>query len=82
MQSINVTSARSNLYNLVKATIESHEPFTVTSKEGEVIVMSKEDYEAIQETLYLLTNKGLAKEALKAKTAPDSDFTSRDKLPW
>ena len=79
---VNVTNARANLVQLVKATIESHDPFTVTSKEGDVVVMSKDDYESIQETLYLLTNKGLAEEVIKAKKDPDGDFVVRDDLPW
>lgn len=82
MESINITNARNNLFNIAKSTLESHEPITVTTKVGDVVIMSKEDFESIQETLYLLSNKGLAREAMHLKNAPDSEFGTRDELPW
>ncbi len=82
MESINITNARNNLFNIAKVAVESHEPITVTTKAGDVVIMSKEDFDAIQETLYLLTNKGLTRGAARLKNAPDAEFGSRDDLPW
>lgn len=82
MESINITNARDNLFNIAKTALESHEPITVTTKVGDVVIISKDDFEAIQETLYLLSNKGLASDALRLKDAPDTEFGTRDELPW
>lgn len=82
MESVNVTSARANLFKLVKIAIDSSEPINITSKDGDVVMLSKEDFESMQETLYLLSNKGLVKDAVSMKSAPDEDFVERDDLPW
>jgi antitoxin YefM len=82
MESINITNARNNLFNIAKSTLESHEPVTITTKVGDVVMISKEDYESLQETLYLHTNKGLAREAMRLKSADDSEFGTRDELEW
>ncbi len=82
MESINITSARNNLFNIAKDTLESHEPITITTKVGDVVMMSKEDYDAIQETIYLLSNKGLVQDAQRLRNASDEEFGTRDDLPW
>ena len=48
MESINITNARSNLYTSAKTALESHEPITVSTKIGDVVIMSKEDFDSIQ----------------------------------
>lgn len=82
MQTFNITNARSNLFKLAKDTVDSHEPILLTGKNGDVILISKDDYEAMQETIFLHTNRGLAEEAKKLKNASDDEFSSRDELPW
>lgn len=82
METTNITNARANLFKLAQAAVESHEPITLTSKSGDVVLISKEDYDAMQETLYLQTNKGLAKDIKRLNDASDDEFVSRDDLQW
>lgn len=53
MSPIPVTTARKNLYTIVKNTIRFNTPQMVTSKEGAVIILSEQEWRNIQETLYL-----------------------------
>jgi len=54
---------RANLKQVVDSAIENHEPVTVTRKNGEAfVVMSLDDYEREQETLYVLSNQSLMKQ--------------------
>ena len=55
MLTINVTEARSKLYSLINEVSSSHEPIIVTSKHGNAILISEDDWKAIQETMYLLS---------------------------
>ena len=68
MPSTNVTNARKNLYRLIKEVGESHEPVTITGKDSSAVLVNEDDWNAIQETLHLLSIPGMAesiREGLK-----------------
>ena len=55
MDSISYTAARSNLAKTMEQVCEDHAPIAITRKgEGAVVMMSMEDYKALEETAYLL----------------------------
>ena len=57
---VSVHQFRANLKQYVDDAIDSHEPLMVSRKNGEdFVVLSAEDYEREQETLYILSNKSL-----------------------
>lgn len=53
------TQARSNLYRLVDEVAESHDPVLITGKKNNAVLVSEKDWEAIQETMYLLSIPGM-----------------------
>ncbi len=55
MTILNATQARSQLYSLIDKATETHQPITITGKRGNAVLVSEEDWEAITETLYLLS---------------------------
>lgn len=59
MAGITVTEARSNLYRLIDETAESHQPIVIMGKRNKAVLVSEEDWSAIQETLYLLSVPGM-----------------------
>ena len=54
MLSLSATEARASLYSLMDQAAASHEPIHITGKRTNAILMSEEDWSAIQETLFLL----------------------------
>lgn len=55
MKAISYTAARSNLAKTMESICNDHEPVIITRKnERSVIMLSLEDYEALEETAYLL----------------------------
>ena len=55
MESISYTSARSNLAKIMEQVCNDHTPIAITRKgEGSVVMISMEDYQALEETSYLL----------------------------
>jgi len=64
MSTLSATKARSNLYRLLDEVSESHEPVTITGKHHNAVLISEEDWQAIQETLFLLSIPGM-RESLK-----------------
>ncbi len=53
MPTITATEARKRLYNLVDDVAESHEAVQIVGKRNSAVLVSEEDWRAIQETLYL-----------------------------
>jgi antitoxin YefM len=55
MESISYTAARSKLAKTMQRVCDDHAPIAITRKgEGAVVMMSMEDYQALEETAYLL----------------------------
>lgn len=65
MNSTTPTNARKNFYSILKQVNENHEPVEILSEQtgNNAIILSKDDWESIQETLYL-NNVGVAREVL------------------
>ena len=59
MATLNATEARANLYKLIDDTTVNHEPVTITGKRGNAVLLAEEDWNAINETLYLLSVPGM-----------------------
>ena len=72
MKTVSATSARSDLYRLIDATLSDHEPVQITAKRGNAILISEEDWRAIQETLYLIGIPGM-RESIRAGLAEPVD---------
>ncbi|MEW6623957.1 MAG: type II toxin-antitoxin system Phd/YefM family antitoxin [Bacillota bacterium] len=70
MSIINATTARNNFFKLIDEAITTHEPIFITSKTGNVVVMSEEDYRAIQETLYLCSIPGMREKIIAGINTP------------
>ena len=62
---ITATEARSKLYRLIDEAAESHQPIIITGKRNKAVLVSEEDWSAIQETLYLLSVPGM-RESIRA----------------
>lgn len=81
---ISVNQFRANLKSYVDQSIENHEPLTISRKNGEpFVVLSLEDYNREQETLYVLSNNSLMKqieESLKTYKNQSGYTPSKDEL--
>lgn len=54
MTAINATSARKNLYQLIQDVNTNSTPITITNSRGKnAVLLSEDDWNAIQETVYL-----------------------------
>ena len=63
MDTVSVNQFRDNLKKLVEQSLSKHEPLRVTRRSGEdFVVLSAEDWEREQETLYVLQNSDLMKQ--------------------
>ena len=67
MDAISYTSARANLARTMEKVCEDHAPVIITRKsESPVVMMSLEDYQAMEETTYLLRSPANARQLLES----------------
>ncbi|NTW11298.1 MAG: type II toxin-antitoxin system Phd/YefM family antitoxin [Chlorobiaceae bacterium] len=59
MTTLNVTEARSKLYSLIDEVASSHKPIIIRGKRGNAVLLSESDWNAIAETLHLLSIPGM-----------------------
>jgi antitoxin YefM len=51
---LTASEARKNLFPLIEQVNNDHQPIEITSKRGDAVLMSRADYDALEETAYLL----------------------------
>ena len=80
MPVVTATEARATLYTLMDEVASSHEPVLITGKRNNVVVISEEDWRAINETLYLLGIPGMRESLVEGMNTPIEDFD--DEVEW
>jgi len=70
MTSITATEARKQLYNLLDDVANSHEPVQISGKRHSAVLVSEEDWRAVQETLYLTGIPGMRESIRKGLKTP------------
>ncbi len=64
---LTATKARQHLFDLLKKSVKGHAPIRITSKSGDAVLMSEEDYTSLLETLELLSEASMAKSIKEAR---------------
>ena len=77
---ITASEARASLYRLIDQAAESHQPILIAGKRSSAVLLSAEDWQAIQETLYLLSVPGM-RESIRKGMAEPLDKSARE-LKW
>lgn len=80
MATLTASEARANLYRLIDQTAESHQPIHIAGKRTSAVLLAAEDWEAIQETLYLLSIPGM-RESIKEGMAEPLGKSAKE-LEW
>jgi prevent-host-death family protein len=80
MATLTASEARANLYRLIDQAAESHQPIHIAGKRTSAVLLSTEDWEAIQETLYILAIPGM-RESIKEGMAEPLEKSAKE-LEW
>ena len=80
MTTYNVTEARTNLYKLIDETANTHQPIIIKGKRSNAVLLSEEDWSAINETLFLLAIPGM-RESIREGMETDLKDTNKE-LDW
>ena len=80
MASISMTEALKRLFSLIDDVRESHKPIEIQGKRDSAMLLSEEDWSAIQETLYLTSIPGMRDSIVEGMAKPADAM--REKPGW
>lgn len=80
MAVLTASEARANLYRLIDQAAESHQPILIAGKRSSAVLIAEEDWQAIQETLFLLSIPGMRK-SIRDGMAEDLTKSAKE-LTW
>ena len=77
MKTMTASEARANLYRLLDEAAASHNPIHITGKRNNAILVSEDDWAAVQETLFLLSITGM-RESIREGLGTPLEETSEE----
>ena len=80
MKNINITNFRKEIYEMLENTIKYNETINISTKNGNAIVMSEEDYNNLMETLYISSIPELKEDIVKGLKEPIEDCVDEDEV--
>ena len=82
MVNTTVTNFRKNLFGLLEQVIRFNEPVNVSTKNGNVVVLSEDDYNDLVGTLYLSSNPVMREKIIDGLNTPLSECVGENEVNW
>lgn len=82
MLNTNATNFRRNLFGMLEQTVKYNEPINISTKDGNAVLLSEEDYNGLMETLYLCSVPGLKDQIVEGMNTPLEDCLTEDGVQW
>ncbi|GJM08375.1 MAG: type II toxin-antitoxin system Phd/YefM family antitoxin [Lysobacteraceae bacterium] len=80
MSNLTASEARANFYRLIDEAAQSHVPIRISGKRNNAVLVSEEDWESVQETLYLMSVPGMRESIVEGMETPLTDCS--EELDW
>lgn len=82
MNAISATDARAKLYRLIDEAAAAHQPILITGQRNNAVLVSEEDWNAIQETLHLLSVPGMRESIVQGGNEPVEECKPLEDVEW
>ncbi len=82
MLNTNATNFRRNLFGMLEQTVKYNEPINISTKDGNAVLISEEDYNGLMETLYLCSVPGLKEKIIEGMQTPVAECIPADEVDW
>lgn len=82
MLNTNITSFRKNIFAMLEQTIKFNEPINISTKDGNAIVISEEDYNGLMETLYLSGIPAMKEKIIEGMNTPLDECVPESEVDW
>ena len=82
MTTTTITNFRKNVYSMVENTVRFNEPVNITTKDGNAVMISEEEYLGLIETLYLTSIPGMKEKLVEGLNTSLAETVSEDEVVW
>ena len=80
MTTTTITNFRKNVYSMVEN--RYNEPINITTKDGNAVMISEEEYLGLMETLYLTSVPGMKEKLVSGLNTPLEDTVAEEEVDW
>lgn len=78
----NITNSRKNILSLPEQTIKYNEPMNVSTKDGNAVIISEDDYNSLVETIYLSSNQKQREKIIEGLNTPLRECIPENEIAW
>lgn len=82
MTNTNATNFRKNIFSMLEQTIKFNEPINISTKEGNAVLMSEEDYNNVMATFEIYSNPELYAKIHSGMKVPIEECIREDEVQW
>lgn len=82
MLNTNITNFRKNIFSLLEQTIKYNEPVNISTKAGNAVIISEEDYNGLMETLYLCSVPSMKEKIIEGLNTPLNESLPENEVEW
>lgn len=80
LKTISATAARVKFFGLIDDTANNHEPVLITTKRNNAVLVGENDWNSIQETIYLLSIPGMRESMIEGRLAKTDEVFSKEEF--
>lgn len=82
MTTTNITNFRQNIFEMLENTIKYNDLLNITTKFGNAVVLSEDEYRGLIETLSILSNPEMKDKIIDGKNTPLDDCVPESEVEW
>lgn len=82
MTNVNITNFRKHVFAYVNQAIEFGDVVNISTKNGNAVILSEEDYNGLMETLYLSMNPQTKQEIIEGMHTPITECIPEESVDW
>ena len=80
MLNTNITNFRKNIFSMLEQTIKYNEPVNISTKDGNAVIISEEDYNSLMETLYLYSIPEQREKIIEGLNTPSEECVAENEV--
>lgn len=82
MLNVNATNFRKNIFSLLEQTIKYDEPLNISTKDGNAVLLSEDEYLGMATSLSLLSNPVMKEKLIEGKNTPLAECIPEEEVDW
>ena len=82
MLNTNITNFRKNVFSMLEQTVRYNQTLNVSTKDGNAVILSEDDYRSLMGTVSLLSIPGMRDKLIEGRETPLADCVPESEVEW